>query len=84
MHVFHIFKIVHIVLNRATHHIFSKVHKYDNSGSRNPLKLSFIIIEVVRCDFFECESFFESVSPDILALCERNLEETIQEVHMLF
>ena len=55
---------------------FLKVHKPDNSGSRNSLKLSFTIIEGVRPNFVGRKSFFESISPDILALCEANLHET--------
>ena len=29
------------------------------------------------CNFVECESFFESNSPDILALCKTNIDDSI-------
>ena len=64
--------------------IFLKVHKSDNSGSLNSVKLSFTIIEGVRPNFVGRESFVESISPDILALCETNLHETFWEVQLLF
>ena len=31
----------------------------------------------VRSDFVGCESFFESNAPDILRLCETNLDDSI-------
>ena len=34
-------------------------------------------IRVLRLNFLECESFFESNSPDILALCETNLVDSV-------
>ena len=45
-----------------------------NFESRNSLKLSFKNIGGLRSDFVECESFH---SPDILALCETNLDHSI-------
>ena len=41
------------------------------------LKLSFTNIRGLRSNFVECESFLESNSPDILALCEANLHDSI-------
>ena len=41
------------------------------------LKLSFTNIRSLRSNFVECESFLESNSPDILALCEANLDDSI-------
>ena len=57
--------------------ILSKACKPDNFESRNSLKLSFTNIRGLRADFVDCESFFESNSPDILALCETNLDNSI-------
>ena len=49
--------------------------KPDNFGPHNSLKLSFTNIRVLRPNFVE--SFLESNSPDILALCETNLGDSI-------
>ena len=57
--------------------ILSKACKPDNFGSHNSLKLSFINIRRLRSNFVDCESFLESNSPDILALCETNLDDSI-------
>ena len=43
----------------------------------NSLKLSFTNIQGLRSNFVDCESFLESNSPDILALCESNLNDSI-------
>ena len=43
----------------------------------NSLKLSFTNIWVVGSNFADCESFLESNSPDILALYETNLDDSI-------
>ena len=50
--------------------------KADNFKSHNSLKLSFTNIQVLYWNFAECESFVESNSPDILALCETNLDNS--------
>ena len=42
-----------------------------------PLKLSFTNIRGLRSNFVDCESFLESNSPDILALCETKLDDSI-------
>ena len=57
--------------------ILSKACKTDNFESRNSLKLSFTIIRCFRSNFVDCESFLESNSPDIPALCETNLDDSI-------
>ena len=57
--------------------VLSKARKPDNFESHNSLKLSFTNIRRLRSNFVYCESFSESNSPDILALCETNLDDTI-------
>ena len=60
--------------------ILSKACKPDNFESRNFLKLSSTNIRVLRSNFVDCESFLESNSPEILALCETNLDDSIDSV----
>ena len=55
----------------------SKRCKPDNFESHNSLKLSFTNICGLRLNFVECEFFLESNSPYILALCETNLDDSI-------
>ena len=55
--------------------ILSKGSKPDNFEPHNSLKLSFMNIWGLRSKI-ECESFLESNSPDILALCETNLDDS--------
>ena len=57
--------------------ILSKVCKPDNFESHNSLKLSFTNVRGLRSNFADCESFLESNSPDILALCETNQDDSI-------
>ena len=57
--------------------ILSKACKPDNFESHNSLKLSFTNIRGLRWSFVDCESFLESNPPDILALCETNLDDSI-------
>ena len=57
--------------------ILSKACKPDNFEWRNPLKLTFTNIQGIRSNFVDCKSFLESNSPDILALCETNLDDSI-------
>ena len=57
--------------------ILSKACKPDNFESHNSLKLSFTNIRGLRSNFVDCESFLESNSPDILALCETKLDDSI-------
>ena len=57
--------------------ILSKACESDNFESHNSLKLSFMNIRGLRSNFVDSESFLESNSPDILALCETNLDDSI-------
>ena len=57
--------------------ILSKGCKPDNFEPHNSLKLSFTNIRGLRSNFVDCESFLESNSPDILALFETNLDDSI-------
>ena len=56
--------------------VLSKACKPDNFESHNSLKLSFTNIQGLRSNFGDCESFLESNSPDILAVCETNLDDS--------
>ena len=49
----------------------------NNFKSHNCLELSFTNIWGLRSNFADCESFLESNSPDILPLCETNLDDSI-------
>ena len=64
--------------------ILSKACKPDNFESHNSLKLSFTNIRGLRSNFVDCESFPESNSPDILALCETNLDDSIDSGNSQF
>ena len=55
--------------------MLSKGYKPDNFESHKSLKLSFTNIRGLHSNFIKCESFLES--PDILALCETNLDNSI-------
>ena len=57
--------------------ILSKGCKPDNFELNNSLKLSFTNIRGLCPIFFDCESSLESNSSDILALCETNLDDSI-------
>ena len=57
--------------------ILSKVYKHDNFESHNSLKLSFTNIRGLRSNFVDCKSFLESNSSDVLALCDANLDDSI-------
>ena len=61
--------------------ILSKGCKPDNFEPHNSLKLSFTNIRGLRSNFVECESFLESNSPNILALCETNLDDSIDSAN---
>ena len=56
---------------------YSQHVKPDNFESNNSLKLSFTNIRGLRPNFVDSESFFESNSPDVLALYETNLGDSI-------
>ena len=57
--------------------ILSKEYKPDNFKSHNSLKISFTNIWGPCSIFVHFESFLESNSPYILALCETNLNDSI-------
>ena len=58
--------------------ILSKAYKPDNFESHNSIKLSFMNIRGgLRWNFADCKSFLESNLPDILALCETNLDNSV-------
>ena len=57
--------------------MLSKACKRDNFEPHNYLKLSFTNIWGLCSNFAECESFLESNYPDILALWETNLDNSI-------
>ena len=57
--------------------ILSKACKPDNFESHNSLKLSFTNTRGLRSNFVDRESFLELNAPDILALCETNLDDSI-------
>ena len=57
--------------------MLSKAWKPDNFESHNSLKLSFMNVRGLHLNFVDCESFLESNSPDILTLCETNLDDSI-------
>ena len=57
--------------------ILSKACKPDNFESHNSLKLSFTNVRGLRSNFVDCEFFLESNSPDILALYESSLDDSI-------
>ena len=54
-----------------------KGFKPDSFEPHNSLKLSITNIRGLYSNFAECESFLESNSPDILALCETNMDDSI-------
>ena len=64
--------------------ILSEACKPDNFESRNSLKLSFTNIRGLRSNFVDCESFLESNSPNILALCETNLNDSTDSSNFSF
>ena len=57
--------------------ILSKERKSYNFEPHNSLKLSFTNIRGLRPSFAEWESFLESNSPGILALCKTNPDDLI-------
>ena len=57
--------------------LLSKGRKPDSFVSQNSLKLSFTNTRGLRSNFVECETFRETNHHDIFALCETNLDESI-------
>ena len=58
--------------------ILSKACKPDNFESHSSLKLSFTNIRGLFSNFVDYESCLESNFPDILALCETNLDDSLK------
>ena len=56
--------------------ILSKGCKPDTFEQHNSLKLSFANIRGLHLNFVDCESFLASKSPDILALCQTNVDDS--------
>ena len=69
--------VFNLLLPQSIMAILSKECKPDNFEPHSSLKLSFTNTRGLRSNFVECESFLESNSPDILALCETNLDDSI-------
>ena len=57
--------------------ILSKACKPHSFEFHNSLKLSFTNIQSLCSILVDCKSFHESNSPDILPLCQRNLDDSI-------
>ena len=57
--------------------ILSKACKPGNFESHNSLMLNFMNIQGLHLNFVDWESFLESNSPDNLALCETNRDDSI-------
>ena len=57
--------------------ILSKACKPEHFEAHNSRKLSFMNFRGLHSSFVDCESFLESNSPYILALCETDLDDTI-------
>ena len=59
------------------YYISSKGCKPDNFEPHNSLKLSFMNIRGLHSNSVDCEPFLKSNSPDILVLCETNLDDPV-------
>ena len=57
--------------------ILPKVCKPDKSELHNSIKLSFTNIQGLGSNFVDCEFFLESNSSEVLAICEANLDDSI-------
>ena len=66
-----------LFLTQCVMAVLSKGCKADGFQSHDSLKLSFKSIQVLCLNFAKCEFFLESNSRDILALCENNLDDSI-------
>ena len=64
-------------LNLMNYAILSKAYKPDNFESHNSLKLNFTNTWGLHLNFFDSKSFLEWNSPDIFALCDTNLDDSI-------
>ena len=56
--------------------VLSRGHSPDDFESQSSLKLSCTNNLGLHSNFVDCESFLESISPDILALCDINLDDS--------
>ena len=63
--------------------ILSKGCITNNFEPYTSLDHSFTDIAGLGSNFVECESFFETNSPDILSLCETNLDDSIDSGNFL-
>ena len=72
-----------IILKQWILAILSKECKPDSFVSRNSLICSFKNIWGLHSNFVDCESLLESHSPDIFALCETNLDGSIDSGNFL-
>ena len=61
--------------------VLSKACEPDSFELQKSLKLTFMNIGGLRSNFVDCKSFLESNSPGILALCETNLDYSIDSVN---
>ena len=68
---------LNLMINEHLTNILSKACKPDNFELHSSLKLSFTNIQGLYSNFVDCESFIESNAPDIFALCETNLDDSI-------
>ena len=69
--------VFNLFLNQWIMVILSEGCKPDNFELHNSLKLSFTNIWGLHSNFVEYKYFLEANSPDILALCETNLDGSI-------
>ena len=65
------------MISVATHNLSFLIFTSDNFESNNSIKRSFTFIRGLRSNFVGGESFPESKSPDILALCETMLDDSV-------
>ena len=72
------FSAFNLFLTQLIMTISSKECKPDNLKAHHSLKLSFTDVPGLCSNFAECESFLELNYPDILALCETNLHDSIE------
>ena len=61
--------------------MLSKACKPDNFESHNSLKFSFMHIRGIHSNFVDCKSFLQLNSPDVLALCETNQDDSIDSAN---
>ena len=62
--------------------ILLKGNKPENVESHNSLKLSFTNIWGLHSNFVDCESFLESDSSDIIAVCETNMDDSTDSFNL--